>query len=85
MSQSSPQNDSMIGLAIDGGRYTIVKLIGEGGMGRVFQARQTSMNRMVALKILRRQLSGDTHLLDRFERRHLAVELVDPEHPVGSA
>ncbi|MCA9547049.1 MAG: serine/threonine protein kinase, partial [Myxococcales bacterium] len=79
MSQSSAQTDSMIGLAVDGGRYTIVKLIGEGGMGRVFQARQTSMNRMVALKILRRQLAGDSHLLDRFEREAMSVSRL--RHP----
>ncbi len=79
MSQNEPNNDSLIGLSIDHGRYQIVKLIGEGGMGRVFQARQTSMNRMVALKILRRQLAGDTQLLDRFEREAMSVSRL--RHP----
>jgi serine/threonine protein kinase len=79
MSATNSDTDSLVGVSIDGGRYTIIKLIGEGGMGRVFQARQTSMNRMVALKILRRQLLGDTQLLERFERE--AKSIAQLRHP----
>jgi eukaryotic-like serine/threonine-protein kinase len=79
MSGKLPSNDSMIGLTVDGGRYEIVKLIGEGGMGRVFQARQVSMNRMVALKILRAQLASDEQLLARFQQEALSVSRL--RHP----
>ncbi len=79
MSESLPVNDSLIGATVDGGRYEIVKLIGEGGMGRVFQARQVSMNRMVALKILRAQLAGDEQLLARFQQEALSVSRL--RHP----
>ncbi len=71
--------DSLIGLTVDHGRYEIVKLIGEGGMGRVFQARQISMNRMVALKLLRAQLATDPNLLARFEQEALSVSKL--RHP----
>jgi len=71
--------DSLIGITVDHGRYEIVKLIGEGGMGRVFQARQISMNRMVALKLLRAQLATDDHLLARFQQEAHAVSKL--RHP----
>ena len=71
--------ESLIGLKLDHGRYEIVKLIGEGGMGRVFQARQVSMNRMVAVKVLRAQLAADEHLLARFQQEALSVSRL--RHP----
>ncbi len=79
MSEDLPNNDSLIGLTVDQGRYEIVKLIGEGGMGRVFQARQVSMNRMVALKILRAQLASDEQLLARFQQEAMSVSRL--RHP----
>jgi len=71
--------DSLIGIKVDNGRYEIVKLIGQGGMGRVFQARQVSMNRMVALKLLRAQLSTDPQLLARFQQEAQGVSKL--RHP----
>ncbi len=79
MSGDLPNNDSLIGLTVDSGRYEIVKLIGEGGMGRVFQARQVSMNRMVALKILRAQLAADAQLHARFQQEAMSVSRL--RHP----
>ena len=79
MSGSLHTGDSLIGITVDHGRYEIVKLIGEGGMGRVFQARQISMNRMVALKLLRAQLATDDHLLARFQQEAHAVSKL--RHP----
>ena len=43
-------NDSMIGTTL--GRWTLTRLIGQGGMGRVYEARGGLMNRKVALKLL---------------------------------
>ncbi|MEZ4463550.1 MAG: serine/threonine-protein kinase [bacterium] len=71
--------ENLIGRTLDNGRYEIVKLIGEGGMGRVYQARQTSMDRMVALKILRAQLALDEQLLARFQQEALSVSKL--RHP----
>ena len=70
---------SLIGRSMDQGRYTVLKLIGEGGMGVVYQARQVSMDRMVAMKILRAQLAMDEKLLARFKQEALSVSRL--RHP----
>ncbi len=38
------------------GQYVLLKLLGEGGMGQVFKARHSLMNRLVALKLIRAEL-----------------------------
>ncbi|HEX8735138.1 MAG TPA: serine/threonine-protein kinase, partial [Pyrinomonadaceae bacterium] len=50
------------------GRYTILSLIGKGGMGEVYLAQDKSLNRKVALKILSSKFVDDYELLRRFER-----------------
>lgn len=58
--------DDLIGKQLGG--YEIEDRIGHGGMATVYRARQTSMNRVVALKILPRHLLKDDTYLQRFER-----------------
>ena len=41
------------------GKYRLVELLGRGGMGAVFRAHHTTMNRAVALKVISRQLGKD--------------------------
>ncbi|MCU1279054.1 MAG: Protein kinase, partial [bacterium] len=48
----------MIGQVI-AGRYEIVRLLGAGGMGAVYQARQLSMDRMVALELIHPHIASD--------------------------
>ena len=50
------------------GPYEIVVPLGAGGMGEVYRARDTRLNRDVAIKILPAAISGDAQCLDRFER-----------------
>jgi serine/threonine protein kinase len=52
---------------IIGGNFRVLKLIGTGAMGHVFQAEQLSLGKMVALKLLRRELQNDEKLIKRFE------------------
>ncbi|MCU0480029.1 MAG: protein kinase [Anaerolineae bacterium] len=59
-------SDEFIGKTIGG--YEIIEAIGQGGMSSVYRARQHSMNRMVALKILPRHLMRDATYLERFKR-----------------
>jgi len=49
--KTQPRADPYVGVTIDG-RFRIVQLVGTGGMGRVYRAIQTGLNRAVALKIL---------------------------------
>ena len=50
------------------GRYEILSVIGVGGMGEVYRARDTSLKRDVAVKILPERFSADVARLARFQR-----------------
>ena len=50
------------------GHYDVTALIGEGGMGQVWQATDTKLNRQVALKILPEAFATDPDRLARFQR-----------------
>jgi hypothetical protein len=77
---SDPERESPepIGLVVDG-RYRIVELIGEGGMGRVYRAEQLRLQRNVAVKVLHREYSAVPEIGRRFEREALALARLD--HP----
>ena len=59
--------------------YDVTALIGEGGMGQVYQATDTKLNRQVALKILPEAFAGDPDRLARFQRE--AQVLASLNHP----
>ena len=50
------------------GHYEVTALIGEGGMGQVYQATDTKLNRQMALKILPEAFATDPDRLARFQR-----------------
>ena len=54
-------------------RYEIEKLIGEGGMANVYLARDTILDRRVAVKVLRGDLAGDEKFVRRFQREALSA------------
>ncbi len=54
--------------AMFGPRYTIESVIGEGGMGKVYKARDNELDRTVALKLVRRELAGDPNSMQRFKQ-----------------
>ena len=61
------------------GSYTVTAKIGEGGMGEVYQARDTKLDRDVALKVLPEAFTADRDRLARFERE--AKVLASLNHP----
>ncbi len=61
------------------GHYEIVEEIGRGGMGVVYKAREASLNRMVAVKVLGQHLAQDREYITRFQREAQAAAALN--HP----
>jgi serine/threonine protein kinase/Tol biopolymer transport system component len=61
------------------GHYQVIAKIGEGGMGEVYRARDTRLNREVAIKVLPRAFAEDPYRMARFERE--AQLLASLNHP----
>jgi len=59
------------------GRYKLIDLLGKGGMGRVFLARHTMMNRPVALKMIFEHLGQDPASLEQFLVETRAIAALD--------
>ncbi|MBN2361724.1 MAG: serine/threonine protein kinase [Deltaproteobacteria bacterium] len=55
----------LVGREVDG-RFEVIELLGSGGMGSVYLARQKSVDRLVALKVMYRRLLEDATLIKRF-------------------
>lgn len=64
------------------GRYRLVKVLGRGGMGEVWQAYDTAMNRVVALKVLPPNLADDDTYQRRFRREAQMAAGLDEPHIV---
>src|SRR6266542_2849131 len=50
------------------GRYEVLRLLGEGGMGRVYLARQLDLGRQVVVKVMHDHIAADPVFRDRFRR-----------------
>ncbi len=51
-----------------GGRYEILNVLGQGGMGAVYKARDRELDRVIALKVIRPELATDPAILQRFKQ-----------------
>jgi len=71
------QADSLVGQSL--GSYQILSLLGVGGMGEVYRARDTRLDRTVALKILPSEVAADEERMRRFVREAKAASAIN--HP----
>lgn len=60
-----PSEDALLGSVVDG-RYEVQSVIGEGGMGTVYQVRHKALGKRFALKALRKDLAADGEIAARF-------------------
>lgn len=70
--------DAWIGGIVDG-RYRVIARIGAGGMGAVYRVEHVRMGKVAAMKVLHRELAGDSSAIKRFRREVEAVSRLN--HP----
>ena len=61
------------------GPYEILSQVGAGGMGEVYSARDTRLDRIVAIKVLSSHRSGESDARERFEREGRTIAALN--HP----
>ena len=71
---SSPPN--VPAALADHPRYAVLGLVGRGGMGDVYRARHRMMDRLVALKIIKRELVRKPEAVERFHREVKTLSLI---------
>ena len=69
-----------LGLGTRLGPYEILSALGAGGMGEVYKARDTRLNRSVAVKVLPPDLAADPERRARFEREAHAIAALTHPH-----
>jgi len=74
-------DDTMIG-AVLAGTFRVTKVLGEGGMGRVYEAEHVRLDRRYALKVIHSDFAGREDLLARFDREARAMGRVRSDHVV---
>jgi serine/threonine protein kinase len=62
------------------GPYEIEASLGAGGMGEVYTARDTRLDRTVAIKVLSEQIASDPGLKQRFEREAKTISSLNHPH-----
>lgn len=75
------KTDSNIGRVLEG-KYEIVRVLGQGGMGVVYEARHRLINRRLAVKLLHAEYADETHTAERFRREAQAASAIGHEHIV---
>ena len=60
-------SEALVGTTLDG-RYRIVRELGRGGMGAVYEAHHTGIDRRLAVKVLHAEVAGEPAVLERFRR-----------------
>jgi serine/threonine protein kinase len=75
--------DQLIGHAVAGGKYRVLRLIGRGGMGAVYEVEHVTIGRRFAVKFVDRRFADDERVTRRFEREARAASAIQSEHIVS--
>lgn len=78
--QSDPK-DQLLGTQVLG-RYEIRRIVADGGMGRVYEARDTELDKRVAIKVLHPEVARDQVALERFKREYEISKDLPHDHIV---
>src|SRR5262245_34407285 len=76
---AGPPKDALLGTIVDG-RYRVETQIGEGGMGVVYKATHTALNKTLALKVLRGEVARDPEVVQRFIQEAQAATSIGHEN-----
>jgi len=74
-------DDPLLGLEV--GRYRLVRVLGQGGMGRVYAAVQPDVGSRVAIKVISEEFARDRELAERFFAEARAVNMIRHENIVN--
>ncbi len=77
-----PELEALVGRII-GGKYSVLRLIGRGGMGAVYEAENVAIGKKVALKFVDRELAKDEQVTGRFAREARAASSVESANIVS--
>src|SRR6516162_5470861 len=73
---SVPPSDELAPGTLLAGRYEILQLLGHGGMGSVYKARDKELDRLIALKLIRSELARNPQMLLRFKQELILARQV---------
>jgi tRNA A-37 threonylcarbamoyl transferase component Bud32 len=76
--QSQPPGDPLLGTTV-AGRYKIIRLLGEGGMGQVYLAEHSAIEKRIALKVLRAEYAHKGEIVTRFQQEAISASRI--KHP----
>jgi serine/threonine-protein kinase len=79
LASTPPREDPLLGRVL-GGRYRLTVRLGQGGMGTVYSAVHTLMDKPLAVKILRGELATDGEAVARFHREARSASRLDHDH-----
>ncbi|NUQ79885.1 MAG: protein kinase [Polyangiaceae bacterium] len=74
----NPEADPLLGKTIDN-RYKVLSVLGEGATGKLYKVQHAALNRLFALKVLRRDVARDAAMVERFLREAQAAAAIG--HP----
>jgi serine/threonine-protein kinase len=75
---SQPSADPLLGTTV-AGRYKVIKLLGEGGMGQVYLAEHSAIEKRIALKVLRAEYAHKGEIVTRFQQEAISASRI--KHP----